>query len=106
MSCAYGRAEEEGWPEHLLQRGIARAMGRNCSLCHRRTPGCCTLTFQCCRLRRARAREGTTLRLSAYGRRVAQHMGLPAPSAGSHAQPVRYDFRYGLPDVMAFPHET
>ena len=23
-----------------------------------------------------------------------------------HCQPVRYDFRYGLPDGAAFPHET
>src|SRR5262249_60158177 len=53
-----------------------------------------------------RAREGTTLRLSAYGRRVAQNTPLPPPSALPHCQPVRYDFRYGLPDVEAFPHET
>ena len=53
-----------------------------------------------------RAREGTTLRLSAYGRRVAQNTSLPPPSALPHCHPVRYDFRYGLPDVAAFPHET
>ena len=49
--------------------------------------------------------EGTTLHLSAYGRRVAQNTSLPPPSAVPHCQPERYDFRYGLPDVAAFPHE-
>src|SRR2546422_616969 len=54
----------------------------------------------------ARAREGTTLRLSTYGRRVAQNTSISPPSALPHCHPVRYDFRYGLPDVAAFPHET
>src|SRR5262249_33302371 len=50
--------------------------------------------------------EGTTLHLSAYGRRVVQNTALPPPSAVPHCHPVQYDFRYGLPDAAAFPHET
>jgi GntR family transcriptional regulator / MocR family aminotransferase len=53
-----------------------------------------------------RVRKGTTLRLSTYGRRVAQHTSFPPPNVLHDAPPVRYDFRYGLPDVAAFPHET
>ena len=58
------------------------------------------------RVRAVSASEGTTLHLSAYGRRVAQNTSLPPPSAVPHCQPVHYDFRYGLPDGAAFPHET
>jgi len=65
-----------------------------------------TLTPPAMRVRAVSASEGTTLHLSAYGRRVAQNTSLPPPSAVPHCHPVRYDFRYGLPDAAAFPHET
>src|SRR5215467_13424802 len=65
-----------------------------------------TLSPPDARVRAVSASEGTTLHLSAYGRRVAQNTALPSPSTVPHCQPVHYDFRYGLPDVAAFPHET
>ena len=65
-----------------------------------------TLSPHDARIQAAHTREGTTLHLSAYGRRVAQNTFLPPPSAVTHCQPVYYDFRYGLPDVAAFPHDT
>jgi GntR family transcriptional regulator / MocR family aminotransferase len=65
-----------------------------------------TLTPHDARVRAMTASEGTPLHLSAYGRRVAQNTALPPPSAMPHCQPVRYDFRYGLPDGAAFPHDT
>ena len=65
-----------------------------------------TLSPPDARVRAVSAREGTALRLSAYGRRVAQNTALPPPSAVPHCHPVHYDFRYGLPDAAAFPHET
>src|SRR5215471_18269200 len=65
-----------------------------------------TLSAPDARVRAVSASEGTTLHLSAYGQRVAQNTALPPPSAVSHCHPVHYDFRYGLPDAAAFPHET
>ncbi len=65
-----------------------------------------TLSSHDARVQAVHTREGTTLHLSTYGRRVAQNTFLPPPSAVPHCQPVRYDFRYGLPDVAAFPHDT
>src|SRR5262249_290868 len=65
-----------------------------------------TLAPSDARDRAVSASEGITLHLSAYGRRVAQNTSLPPPSAVPHCHPVRYDFRYGLPDAAAFPHET
>jgi GntR family transcriptional regulator/MocR family aminotransferase len=47
----------------------------------------------------------TMPRLSAYGRHVAENSPLPPPPLKSHAYPVRYDFRYGLPAVEEFPHD-
>jgi GntR family transcriptional regulator/MocR family aminotransferase len=65
-----------------------------------------TLTPPDARIQTVSASADTTLHLSAYGRRVAQNTALPPPSAVPHGQPVHYDFRYGLPDGAAFPHET
>jgi GntR family transcriptional regulator/MocR family aminotransferase len=53
-----------------------------------------------------RAAPGVTLplRLSAHARRVMSMSRLPPPAP---ARPgLRYDFRYGLPAVEHFPHET
>jgi GntR family transcriptional regulator/MocR family aminotransferase len=53
-----------------------------------------------------RTGESIPLHLSAYGQRVACHPVFPPPSAFAHQRPIEYDFRYGLPDAVAFPQET
>ncbi len=52
------------------------------------------------------AAPGTTLppRLSAHARRVMSMSRLPPPAPARRG--LRYDFRYGLPAVEHFPHET
>jgi GntR family transcriptional regulator/MocR family aminotransferase len=51
------------------------------------------------------AREVTPPRLSRYGQRVRADSPLPPPGALTPHAAVRYDFRYGLPEVADFPHE-
>jgi len=51
-----------------------------------------TLSPPDARVRAVSASEGTTLHLSAYGRRVVQNTSLPLPSAVPHCYPVQYDF--------------
>jgi GntR family transcriptional regulator/MocR family aminotransferase len=45
-------------------------------------------------------------RLSAYGQHAALHWPVLAPGQEPHRAAVRYDFRYGLPAVEEFPHDT
>lgn len=51
------------------------------------------------------SRERSVPHLSAYGSRVAQHSPWQVPGTSGQAPRLRYDFRYGLPDVASFPHE-
>lgn len=45
-------------------------------------------------------------RWSAYGRRLAERVGPLLRPRPQDVQRLAIDFRYGLPDVMEFPHET
>ena len=50
----------------------------------------------------ARPARERARRLSEYGERLGAEIVLPPPRPGA----VRYDFRYGLPPVEEFPHDT
>jgi GntR family transcriptional regulator / MocR family aminotransferase len=45
-------------------------------------------------------------RLSTYGRRLTQDLGLPPSTTYASRPELRYDFRYGRPWMQQFPHEV
>jgi GntR family transcriptional regulator / MocR family aminotransferase len=52
------------------------------------------------------AAPSATPRLSAYGQYAAMHWPILAPGQEPYRTAMRYDFRYGLPAVEEFPHDT